>query len=524
MIFLKKTIAILILFVIIGCKETGQSSNDLKEQQQIDIKKVWIIGNSDDSQALKYFNLQDEAALFSINHIKKTEVNKDSLEIVLDSISSSRFLEVASGGNNSLYQARVYIVPGDTILFEIKNKKIRFHGKNANLHNFYTDLFHETPMYLNNPYKGNLYSYKREIDSIYDLKKAFFNNYIKEKKITSKNFIEIVKGDLKQQYLFGLIIPKNINTGYSDIYNVDMYRGDHDGLIPIVNAEFGYGEKLFDVNYYFDNVSIDDFKETALIENSKRFKVNINQFIRYYFDTSSAEPFSEEKLMSEKSFIEKNFDGEIKKFAIARMISDYEKKGFGYSKMNINVLKKVIKEYENKFIDQSYKDKMISINNSLDAFGFKLSDAALNYTKLLSLEGDTLTLNDIFKRSNKRIRVIDFWASWCPPCIDEIKKAKDFKDKIAIEKDVEWIYLSIDKDEDKWRKASKNLSEFLNVRNQYLILGGQNTSLCKELNIEFIPRYVIFNKDNEIVLENAPLPSNSIVFKNVIDEISINKN
>ena len=166
---------------------------------------------------------------------------------------------------------------------------------------------------------------------------------------------------------------------------------------------------------------------------------------------------------------------------------------------------------------------MNKINRSLDAFNFKLSDNALHMTKLISLTGDTLTLNEIFTRSTKRIRVIDFWASWCPPCIDEIKRVKDFKDKLSIEKDVEWIYLSIDKDQDKWVRTSQDLTKFLNVRNQYLILGGVNSSLTGSLKVRGIPRYVIFNTKNEIVLDNAPRPSDTIRFKKIINDISLRK-
>ena len=94
---------------------------------------------------------------------------------------------------------------------------------------------------------------------------------------------------------------------------------------------------------------------------------------------------------------------------------------------------------------------------------------------------------------------------------------------MAIERDVEWIYLSIDKDQDKWEKTSQELSDFLNVRNQYLILGGTKTSLASALKVSGIPRYVIFNPKNEIVLENAPRPSDTLVFKKIIDDISLRK-
>ena len=73
------------------------------------------------------------------------------------------------------------------------------------------------------------------------------------------------------------------------------------------------------------------------------------------------------------------------------------------------------------------------------------------------------------------------------------------------------------------KQSSNELSEFLNVRNQYLILGGKNTSLGKALKVEFIPRYVIFNTKNDIVLDNVPRPSDTLTFKKIIHDISLRR-
>ncbi len=123
----------------------------------------------------------------------------------------------------------------------------------------------------------------------------------------------------------------------------------------------------------------------------------------------------------------------------------------------------------------------------------------------------------------KKIKVIDLWASWCSPCIVEIKKAKEFKNKLSNEDHVEWIYISIDKDYKTWLNKSLELQEFFNVENQYYLVGGKFSSLGKSLKISSIPRYVVFDKKEKIVLDNAPRPSDSIIFKRVIDDIN-NKN
>jgi hypothetical protein len=60
----------------------------------------------------------------------------------------------------------------------------------------------------------------------------------------------------------------------------------------------------------------------------------------------------------------------------------------------------------------------------------------------------------------------------------------------------------------------------LNVRNQYLVAEGKNSPLAKSLKINGIPRYIILDKQNRIVLENAPRPSDSILFEKIINKIS----
>jgi len=200
------------------------------------------------------------------------------------------------------------------------------------------------------------------------------------------------------------------------------------------------------------------------------------------------------------------------------MIRDYHLKGFGNSINTINLLKNTIEEYKDIFTKPSYIEFMNDIKEGLESYDFKLSESALN-SKFININGDTLTLKKIFARSNNRIKVVDFWATWCPPCIEQIKEGKTFKDRLQVENNVEWIYISSEKNHQKWLEKNKEFEDILNFNNSFFLLNGRKSSLTSSLKVEGIPRYVIFNKKNTIVLNNAPSPSDKEIFERIIDKI-----
>lgn len=517
-----KVLYILLFIVLIGCSEKRSTPKELSTQNEVTTKehqfgKVIITGKTDDLEAFKYFSVNNFSSFsFKIkNYRKDIQIIQDSLFLVIDSISRPQILRIDAFSTNSTYHGELIAKPNDTVVFEIKNGNLTFIGKNAKQNNFYSRLDNATPKYRFNAYQGNIHKYKQNVDSIHNIKLTFFNKYIESNNITSSYFINMVTSDLKYQRLKELISPRIRKTSSSVSLN------SLEGIAPVLLKEYGKSENLFNVEDYLGNITIDDFKNQNHLDLMS-FKGSLISLVTNYFEDSDHPKYSKEKLIAEKAYIEKNFDNKIKEFMIAQLIINYHQSGFGHSLNNVSYLRELINEFEEDYPELSFNESMQEVREDLKSFDFKLSANALS-TKLISKFGDTLTLNEIFNRSTKRIKVIDFWASWCSPCIDEIQKAKNFKDKLSVEGNVEWIYLSIDDDKDKWLKKSKELQEFLNVRNQYLVVGGKKSPLARSLKVSWIPRYVIINRDNEIVLNNSLRPSDSINFKKVIKDISQRK-
>ena len=97
---------------------------------------------------------------------------------------------------------------------------------------------------------------------------------------------------------------------------------------------------------------------------------------------------------------------------------------------------------------------------------------------------------------------IDFWATWCKPCIQQFKYLPEIKEKFG--NLIDYLYISIDEMKNKDR-VSQFIERF-GLKGHNIILSDKKT--IQELGIIGIPRYMIADASGKIIDIDAPSPSN----------------
>ena len=127
---------------------------------------------------------------------------------------------------------------------------------------------------------------------------------------------------------------------------------------------------------------------------------------------------------------------------------------------------------------------------------------------LKSVDGKTVKLSDY----KGKVVIIDFWATWCPPCRkgipDLISIQNEFKDKVVI------IGISLDRE-----KTIKDVPGFVkNNGINYPVVYGDDKVIIDYVGIQSIPTSFVVDKNGTVVDMHVGLVSKD-TFVNKIKEL-----
>ena len=127
--------------------------------------------------------------------------------------------------------------------------------------------------------------------------------------------------------------------------------------------------------------------------------------------------------------------------------------------------------------------------------------------ELTDINGETVSLSDF----QGKVVYLDFWASWCGPCIREVPYAKELKKRFKDEENLVFLYISIDEDKEAWRNTVRNRE----IEGVHLNVRGRYHEVPSSYNVSSIPTYYIIDRDGVIFKNNAKRPS----FEGIDDDL-----
>lgn len=139
------------------------------------------------------------------------------------------------------------------------------------------------------------------------------------------------------------------------------------------------------------------------------------------------------------------------------------------------------------------------------------SDLKTSITDLNQADKVSTDLDDVLNMYEGKVIYLDFWASWCGPCKREmphsLKMQEEFKGK-----DVAFVYISTDRDAKAWRNAITSLKV---TGEHFRVNQNVHIQMNERFNVKYIPRYVLIDKEGNVVNATANRPSSALAVDDI---------
>lgn len=117
----------------------------------------------------------------------------------------------------------------------------------------------------------------------------------------------------------------------------------------------------------------------------------------------------------------------------------------------------------------------------------KSENSYLEKTWIETVDGDTLRLKDL----KGKVVLIDFWATWCPPCRASIPFLVQLYNRYENDG---FLVIGVNVNE-----SFDKMKGFLEKENVTYKIGYMNKDLSNLYQVSGIPTFVIFNKNGDLV-------------------------
>ncbi len=122
----------------------------------------------------------------------------------------------------------------------------------------------------------------------------------------------------------------------------------------------------------------------------------------------------------------------------------------------------------------------------------------------------TVSLKDL----TGKLVYIDFWATWCHPCLEQRPFFEKLKEEYK-DKNIVFLSISVDDEKNKWLAfLDKNKAE----TNEYHAVKGMKSEIATAYQVKAIPLFVLIDKDGKLINQSAEEPSSKEI-RGVLDKL-----
>ena len=129
------------------------------------------------------------------------------------------------------------------------------------------------------------------------------------------------------------------------------------------------------------------------------------------------------------------------------------------------------------------------------------------------LDGNTLSVGEVFKKYEGKIILLDIWASWCPDCIKGLPKLKDVQKQFP---EVVYLFFSLDKTgkEDAWKNG---IEKYEIEGEHYWFNSDWKNDFTNYIGLNWIPRYLLIDQTGKIAHYYAVHADDPVMLETIME-------